>query len=83
LAVARGAAHKKANAHALLDVKDIFINATIWRRFLSASITVEVVDCDTIKRLDQAVAHTSKRRIVDISMIRNHPEATDRCFRED
>jgi hypothetical protein len=56
--------HKQRNRHTLADVEDVFVWTAIGRRLALQTVAVQVENVDFIKRLEQALAHTAKRRVI-------------------
>ena len=71
-------AHKDADGHALLDVKDVFVLAACWRFLLFLAVAVQIEQINLVKALHQALPHAAKSGVVQIAVVGDegqHPVA--------
>ena len=62
-------AHENRNAHALLDIEDIFVLAAVRGFFFFLGVPMEVEDVNPVKGLHQALAHAAKGRVIQKGMV--------------
>ena len=69
--------HEKANGDALLDIKYVFVFASIRRTLLLFCVTMQIEQVGAGKRDSKAFAHAAKSGIIQIAMIGNETDHAD------
>jgi len=64
--------NKQCNCDALLNIKDIFIFASIWRRFFFKAASMKIENKNLIKGLHQTLTHASKGGVIEVAVVGDH-----------